>query len=67
MTIINTCMECGRVFESTVEKNFCSSPCRWEHDVEEKSQTKKNDTEKKRIEEMCGKARVLPFFEDVIL
>ena len=55
--ILNTCLECGRVFDSNIQRDFCSYFCRKKHS------TKKQTSEK----QTPARVTVLSFFEDVIL
>ena len=55
--ILNTCRECGRVFGSNIQKDFCNSFCRKKHSTKKQNQKK----------QMPARATVLSFFEDVIL
>jgi hypothetical protein len=55
--ILNTCLECGRVFDSNIQRDFCSYFCRKKHS------TKKQTSEK----QTPARVTVLSFFEDVII
>lgn len=67
VTVLNTCLQCGRVFESTTTKNFCSSTCRWAHANKARARTREINAEKKRIEEAQKRFIMTPYFDDVIL
>lgn len=55
--ILNTCRECGRVFDSNTRRDFCNSFCRKKHSAKKQNPKKP----------MQARATVLSFFEDVYL
>jgi len=59
--ILNTCLECGRVFEDNSERDFCNRYCSKKHAAKIRQESKGTAVEE------IGRNTVLSFFEDVVL